>query len=98
LRILQKVLRDHGSTRYAGCRESGGFGRSHSLSFDHRRRPETLRTAMATAFFCPISTTSPCDVMLAILRTLGIFVRDLLKSRHRLQAENLFLRHQLNLP
>ena len=33
------------------CRETGGFGRSHSLSFDHRRRPETLRTAMATAFF-----------------------------------------------
>ena len=31
---------------------------SHSLSFDQRRRPETLRTAMATAFFCPTSTTS----------------------------------------
>ena len=27
-------------------------GRSHSFSFDQRRRPETLRTAMATAFFC----------------------------------------------
>jgi len=26
-------------------------GRSHSSSFDQRRRPETLRTAMATAFF-----------------------------------------------
>jgi hypothetical protein len=24
---------------------------SHSLNFDQRRRPETLRTAMATAFF-----------------------------------------------
>ncbi len=32
-------------------------GRSHSFSFDQRRRPETLRTAMATAFFCPTSTT-----------------------------------------
>ena len=40
------------------CRETGGFGRSHSLSFDHRLRPDTLRTAMATAFFCPTSTTS----------------------------------------
>ena len=40
------------------CREAGGFGRSHSLSFDHRLRPDTLRTAMATAFFCPTSTTS----------------------------------------
>ena len=40
------------------CRETGGFGRSHSLSFDHRFRPDTLRTAMATAFFCPTSTTS----------------------------------------
>ena len=40
------------------CRETGDFERSHSASFDHRRRPETLRTAMAMAFFCPTSTTS----------------------------------------
>src|SRR5262244_3450860 len=33
-------------------------GRSHSASFDQRRRPETLRTAIATAFFWPTSTTS----------------------------------------
>src|SRR5262249_10183846 len=33
-------------------------GRSHSANFDHRRRPETLRTAMAMAFFCPTNTTS----------------------------------------
>ena len=33
--------------------------------------------------------------MLAILRTLAIFVGDLLKSRGRLLAENLFLRYQL---
>ena len=31
---------------------------SHSSSFDQRRRPEALRTAMATAFFWPTSTTS----------------------------------------
>jgi hypothetical protein len=31
---------------------------SHSFSFDHRRRPETLRTAIAIAFFWPTSTTS----------------------------------------
>ena len=30
---------------------------NHSFSFDHRRRPETLRTAMATAFFWPTRTT-----------------------------------------
>ena len=35
--------------------------------------------------------------MLAILHALAIFVCDLLKSRRRLQAENLFLRHQLNI-
>jgi hypothetical protein len=35
--------------------------------------------------------------MLAVLHALGIFVCDLLKSRRRLQAENLFLRHQLNI-
>ena len=31
---------------------------SHSSSFDQRRRPDALRTAMATAFFWPTSTTS----------------------------------------
>src|ERR1700680_4768201 len=35
-----------------------GVAASHSFSFDHRRRPETLRTAIATAFFWPTSTTS----------------------------------------
>jgi len=33
--------------------------------------------------------------MIAILRALGRFVADLFKSRSRLQAENLLLRHQL---
>src|SRR3974390_463270 len=35
--------------------------------------------------------------MLAILYALGMFIIDLFKSRSRLEAENLFLRHQLNL-
>ena len=35
--------------------------------------------------------------MLAILRLLGTFVADLFKSRRRLEVENLFLRHQLNI-
>ena len=34
--------------------------------------------------------------MLALLYVLGMFVVDLFKSRSRLEAENLFLRHQLN--
>jgi hypothetical protein len=34
--------------------------------------------------------------MFAILHVLGLFVADLFKSRGRLEAENLFLRHQLN--
>ena len=33
-------------------------GTSHSLNFDHLFRPETFLTAIATAFFCPTSTTS----------------------------------------
>jgi hypothetical protein len=33
--------------------------------------------------------------MFAILHVLGMFVADLFKSRSRLEAENLFLRHQL---
>ena len=35
--------------------------------------------------------------MLAILQLLGTFVANLFKSRRRLEAENLFLRHQLNI-
>ena len=35
--------------------------------------------------------------MFAILYTLVIFVADIFKSRRRLEAENLFLRHQLNI-
>lgn len=35
--------------------------------------------------------------MIAILHVFGLFARDLFKSRRRLQAENLFLRHQLNI-
>jgi len=35
--------------------------------------------------------------MTAILLTLWLFVVDLFKSRRRLEAENLFLRHQLNI-
>jgi hypothetical protein len=40
------------------CREAAGPARSHSASFDQRRRPETLRTAKAIAFFWPTRTTS----------------------------------------
>jgi hypothetical protein len=35
--------------------------------------------------------------MVSILHALGIFVADMFKSRCQLQAENLFLRHQLNI-
>jgi len=35
--------------------------------------------------------------MFAILHALGMFVADLFKSRCRLEAENLFLRHQVNI-
>ena len=35
--------------------------------------------------------------MLAVLHSLGMFIIDLFKSRHRLEAENLFLRHQLSI-
>jgi len=35
--------------------------------------------------------------MFAILHALGMFVANLLKSRSRLEAENLLLRHQLTI-
>src|SRR3954471_7784064 len=56
--VVQKILCNHGQLAMPNSRETGGLGRNHSLSFDQRRRPETLGTAMATAFFCPTSTTS----------------------------------------
>jgi hypothetical protein len=34
---------------------------------------------------------------LVIVHALGMFVAAMLKSRHKLEAENLFLRHQLNI-
>ena len=34
--------------------------------------------------------------MISALHALALFVRDLFKSRRRLEAENLILRHQLN--
>jgi hypothetical protein len=34
--------------------------------------------------------------MLAVLHSLGMFIVDLFKSGRRLEAENLFLRHQLD--
>ena len=35
--------------------------------------------------------------MFAVLHALGMFIADLFKSRWQLDAENLFLRHQLNI-
>src|SRR5437660_7108005 len=35
--------------------------------------------------------------MLPVLHSLGMFIVDLFKSRRRLEAENLFLRHQLSI-
>ena len=35
--------------------------------------------------------------MFVILHALGMFVADMFKSRYRLEAENLFLRHQLTI-
>jgi hypothetical protein len=37
------------------------------------------------------------DAMLALLLLLGTSVGNLFKSRRRLEVENLFLRHQLNI-
>jgi hypothetical protein len=42
------------------------FVLSHSASFDQRRRPEALRTAIATAFFCPTMTTSRLPLVTAV--------------------------------
>ena len=42
------------------------WGFSHSESFDQRRRPDTLRTAIATAFFWPTSTTSLLPLVMPV--------------------------------
>jgi hypothetical protein len=48
--IMQKVLGNHRQPAMAACWVAERAGRSHSASFDHRRLPETLRTAIATAY------------------------------------------------
>jgi hypothetical protein len=63
-RLCSLTLLDPNVMRFALGRRlfhpsaSAGFRASHSANLDHRRRPEALRTAMATAFFCPTKTTS----------------------------------------
>jgi hypothetical protein len=56
--LLHPIIRLIGGYVRRGCDVTGEPRRSHSASFDHRRRPETLRTAIAMPFFCPTSTTS----------------------------------------
>ena len=52
-------IRDHHDQAVSDFRRWGiAVAANHSFSFDHRRRPEMLRTAIATAFFWPTSTTS----------------------------------------
>jgi hypothetical protein len=36
-------------------------------------------------------------MMIALVHLLGMYVADLFNSRRRLEVENLFLRHQLNI-
>jgi hypothetical protein len=48
--------RDQAVIAFGWCLTAGTA--NHSFSFDHRRRPDTLRTAIATAFFWPTSTTN----------------------------------------
>jgi hypothetical protein len=44
-------IRDHHDEGVSDFRQSIiAVAANHSFSFDHRRRPESLRTAMATAF------------------------------------------------
>jgi hypothetical protein len=48
----------HGHSPQQDLTGEGPTVLSHPLSFDQRRRPKTFRTAIATAFFWPTSTTS----------------------------------------
>jgi hypothetical protein len=44
-----------------------------------------------------VESSHDCGPVLAILQSLGMCILDLFKSRRRLEAENLFLRHQLSI-
>jgi uncharacterized protein (UPF0335 family) len=58
-RSLNQVCSHRTSITFNGFDDREGvLSRSHSSSFDRRRRPETLRTAMEIAFFWPTRTTS----------------------------------------
>ncbi len=55
--LVHDVVYGHGAHPATAASTPPVAPASHSSSFDQRRRPEALRTAMATAFFCPTSTT-----------------------------------------
>jgi hypothetical protein len=59
------------------------------------RKPVLSENSIPARFASWGRIIAPLIAMFAILHALGMFVVDLFKSRSRLEAENLFLRHQL---
>jgi hypothetical protein len=83
--------------------------RSRGVSQDDRPKADALPGDHSSATCCPFRKFNPAWIRIvrqtqhtiegdvAILRVLGKLVAGLFKSRCRVEAENLFLRHQLTI-
>src|SRR5436190_5895091 len=79
----------------SGLHRTAGPYRS-TWSSEAARRPCRSRKFNPAGFARRGRISASSDAMFAIIRLLATFIADLFKSPRRLEVENLFLRHQLN--
>src|SRR4029453_3785412 len=70
---------------------------ARAVRFARERSPVLSENSIRPRFPSEERMIASLRAMFAILHALGMFVADLFKSRSRLEAENLFLRHQLTI-
>ncbi len=95
-----RLSQEHHARRLVGRSAALAFRRDVALGREWARLCDTgcpFREFHPAGFTRRARISASSDAMLAILRLLGMFLADLLKSRARLEAEILFLRHQLNI-
>ena len=95
-----RLSQEHHARRLVGRSAALAFRRDVALGREWARLCDTgcpFREFHPAGFTRRARISASSGAMLAILRLLGMFLADQLKSRARLEAEVLFLRHQLNI-
>ena len=77
--------------------DEGGGDRESVRDLEAQEARGRSRVLSFRKFHPPGFAFASLTVMYVILRALGMVVADLFKSRCRLEAENLLLRHQLSI-